>query len=163
MIILLKTYSMFSSEDVSNFNRRNLRVFIGSMFLFLAVFIMLWIGEMIEVITTGDTSTGSYSSGPTGFWVIRSIDLGITLPLGIISLYLLWTHTSKAYPLILLFFGYFVSIGTAVFTMAVVMLLRNDPLLQEGGLFIFAVLMILAWIGFLYLIKDKIPFIKRKP
>ena len=58
-------------------------------------------------------------------------------------------------------FGYFVSIGTAVFVMAILMLVNNDPSLQEGGIVIFTILMVLAWIGFFYLIKDKIPFFKK--
>ena len=163
VIILIKSYSLFTPEDTPEFNRRNLKIYISFMLIFLIIFILLWISEIQEVITTGDTSTGSYSEAPTIFWVIRTIDLGITLPLGLISLYLFWTRTKQAYPLLLLFFGYFVSIGTAVFVMALLMLIKNDPNLQEGGIVIFFILMMLSWIGFVYLIRDKIPFFQTKP
>ncbi|MHA1991411.1 MAG: hypothetical protein ACXACX_03450 [Candidatus Hodarchaeales archaeon] len=158
MIILLKSLSLFSPEDAPDFNKRNLKIYIGFMSFFLSLFVLMWISEIQEVLLTGDSASG-YSESPTIFWVIKTIDLGITLPLGIISLYLLWTRTKQAYPIILLFFGYFVSIGTAVFVMAILMLINNDPSLQEGSLFIFPILMLLAWIGFFYLIKHKLTFI----
>jgi hypothetical protein len=157
IIILLKSFSMFTPDDTPVYNRRNLKIYLSLMIIFISIFIMLWISEIQTVLTTGNTSSGSYSDAPNLFWIIKTIDLGITLPLGIISLYLFWTRTKQAYPLILLFFGYFVSITTAVFVMAVFMLLNNDPSLQEGGIVIFTILMVLAWIGFFYLIKDKIP------
>jgi hypothetical protein len=56
----------------------------------------------------------------------------------------------------LLFFGFFVTIGTAVVGMAIVMILENDPSVQPGLLIIFPVLMILSWLGYFYLIKDKL-------
>ena len=121
----------------------------------------MWIGEYLEVLTTGDTSTGSYSEAPTIFWVMRYFDLGITIPLGFIGLYLLYTRTKQAYPIMLLFFGFFVTISTAVVGMAIVMLLQSDPNLQPGGLIIFPSLSLLAWAGLFYLIKEKLPFIKR--
>ena len=130
------------------------------MTIFLVLFTFLWIGEYLEVLTTGDTSTGSYSEAPTIFWVVRYFDLGITIPLGFIGLYLLYTRTKQAYPVMLLFFGFFVTISSAVVGMAIVMLLKNDPNFQPGGLIIFPILSLLAWVGLLYLVKDKLPWKK---
>ena len=160
LILLISTYSMFSPEDAPDFNKRNLTIYIVVMTIFLVLFAFMWIGEYLEVLTTGDTSTGSYSEAPTIFWVIRYLDLGITIPLGFIGLYLLYTRTKQAYPVMLLFFGYFVTISTAVVGMAIVMVLRSDPNLQPGGLVIFPILSILAWVGLLYLVKDKLPWRK---
>ena len=160
LLLLLSTLSMFSPEDAPEFNRRNLKIYITIMTIFIALFAFMWIGEYLEVLTTGDTSTGSYSEAPTIFWVIRYFDLGITIPLGFIGLYLLYTRTEQAYPIMLLFFGFFVTISTAVVGMAVVMLLKNDPNIQLGGLVIFPILSILSWVGLLYLVKDKLPWKK---
>ena len=160
LILLISTYSMFSPEDAPDFNKRNLTIYIVVMTIFLVLFAFMWIGEYLEVLTTGDTSTGSYSEAPTIFWVIRYLDLGITIPLGFIGLYLLYTRTKQAYPVMLLFFGYFVTISTAVVGMAIVMVLRSDPNLQPGGLVIFPILSILAWVGLLYLVKDKLSWRK---
>ncbi|MHA1966965.1 MAG: hypothetical protein ACW964_04100 [Candidatus Hodarchaeales archaeon] len=157
LILLISSLSMFSPDDAPEFNRRNLKIYIIMVAIFLGLFAFMWIGEYLEVITTGDTSTGSYSAAPTIFWVVRYFDLGLTIPLGFIGLYLLWTRTKQAYSLMLLFFGFFVTIGTAVVGMAIIMILENDPSVQLGVLIIFPVLMILSWSGYFYLIKDKIP------
>lgn len=158
LILLLSSLSMFSPEDAPEFNKRNLKIYIIIVAIFLSLFAFMWIGEYIEVITTGDTSTGSYSAAPTIFWVIRYFDLGLTIPLGFIGLYLLWTRTKQAYPIMLLFFGFFVTISTAVVGMAIIMILENDPSVQPGALIIFSVLMVLSWSGYFYLIKDRLPW-----
>jgi hypothetical protein len=158
LILLLSTLSMFSPEDAPEFDRRNLTIYIMLMTIFLILFAFMWIGEYLEVLSTGDTSTGSYSEAPSIFWVIRYFDLGITVPLGFIGLYLLYTRTTQAYPIMLLFFGFFVKIRTAVVGMAIVMLLKSDPNLQPGGLILFPILSLLAWAGLFYLIKEKLPW-----
>jgi hypothetical protein len=159
LILGMSSLSMFSEADAPEFSRRGLRAYIILMVVFLAFFAMMWISELMEVITTGNTSSGSYTTAPTAFWVIRYLDLGVTIPLGFIALYLLLTRPRTAYSIILLFFGFFVTLGTAVNTTAIVMLLGGDPELAgtaAAGLVIFPVLGVLAWAGLLYLIKDKI-------
>ena len=118
---------------------------------------MMWFGEVFEVIATGDTSSGSYQNTPTGFWVMRYFDLGLVIPLGYIALYLLLTRLKNAYSVILLFFGFFITLGTAVNSMGWMMYLGGDPELQAGGLVIFGILGLMSWIGLLFLVKDKIP------
>jgi len=113
---------------------------------------------MLQVTTTGYTSTGSYSDAPVAFWTVRLLDLGITIPLGFIGLFLLLTRTERAYPLVLLFWGFFVTMGTSVVAMALVMVLNHDPTAQPEGLIIFPLLAIMAWAGLLYLVKDKLPW-----
>ncbi len=156
LILLLSSLSMFNEKDAPEFNTKSLRVYIGLMVIFLAMFSMMWIQEILEVVRTGDTSTGSYSESPNVFWVIRYFDLGITLPLGFIGLYLLGTRPKKAYPLMLAFYGFFVTLSTAVVAMAAMMVLNNDPNVQTEGLFIFPILTILAWAGLFYLLKPKL-------
>jgi len=159
IVLGMKSLSMFSKEDAPSFNSRNLKVYVVFVALFLLLFAMMWVSEVNQVITTGDTTTGSYTSAPTVFWVIRYLDLGLTIPLGYIALYLLMTRTKSAYPIILLFFGFFVTLGTAVNTMALVQLVSGDPELAgttAGGLIIFPILGILAWAGLLFLVKDKL-------
>ena len=141
--------------------RGGLRVYVGVMCLLLAVFTVMWISELVEVATTGDTSTGSYSATPVGFWAVRFMDLGITIPLGFLGLFLLISKPERAYPLVLLFFGFFVTLGTSVCAMAVMMVVRSDPTVQPGGLVVFPALAIMAWGGLLYLVKDKLPWSRR--
>ncbi|MFW9993048.1 MAG: hypothetical protein ACFFD4_13475 [Candidatus Odinarchaeota archaeon] len=156
LILLLSSLSMFTEDDAPDFNPRNLRIYIGLVAFFLSAFALMWFREIIDVVTTGNTSTGSYLESPTVFWVVKYLDTGFTIPLGFIGLYLLATRPKKAYPLMLLFFGFFITLSTAVFAMAIVMLVNGDPTLQVEALAIFPVLMILAYTGFFYLIKSKI-------
>lgn len=159
LILGMSSLSMFNENDAPDFKIRGLRIYIGLMAVFLLFFSMMWISEVFEVIALGDTSSGSYQSAPTVFWVIRYLDLGITIPLGFMALYLLLTRPKKAYSIILLFFGFFITLGTAVNTMAVVQLMSGDPELigtVSAGLVIFPLLAILSYGGFLYLVKDKL-------
>ncbi|MHA2296994.1 MAG: hypothetical protein ACXAEU_13865 [Candidatus Hodarchaeales archaeon] len=160
-ILLLSSLSMFSEENVPDFNPKSLKIYIGFITVFLVLFALMWFREIIEVLTIGNTSSGSYLDSPTVFWAVKYLDTGFTIPLGFISLYLLATRPKKAYPFMLLFFGFFITLSTAVFAMAIVMLLNGDPSLQAEGLVIFPILMILAYAGFFYLIKDKIPWLNR--
>lgn len=159
LILGMSSLSMFTEDDAPVFKPRGLKVYVVLVAIFLLFFTMMWLSDVNQVIVFGDTTTGSYSSAPTGFWVIRYLDLGISIPLGFMALYMMLTRPKTAYPIILLFFGFFVTLGTAVNTMALVQLMSGDPELAgtvAAGLFIFPVLGILAWAGFLYLVKDKI-------
>ncbi|MFX0108298.1 MAG: hypothetical protein ACFE7R_08445 [Candidatus Hodarchaeota archaeon] len=159
LILGMSSLSMFDEKDAPDFNSRSLYIYVGLMAVFLLFFAMMWSSEVIEVITTGNTSSGSYASTPTVFWVIRYLDLGITIPLGYMALYLLLTRPKNAYPVILLFFGFFITMGTAVNAMAIVQVLSGDPEVAgaaAAGLVIFPILGILAYAGLWYLIKNKI-------
>ena len=156
LIMIFYVLSKFTPEDAPDFNMKSIRIFtiIGSLFLiFMAI---MWFSEIIQVLTMGDTSTGSYSETPNLFWLIRFLDLGFTIPLGFISFYLFNTRPKKAYPFLLLFFGFFVSLSTAVNTMGWLMFLENDPTIQIPELVIFLVLMIVSICFYLFLILPKI-------
>lgn len=161
LILLFASYSMFTEKDAPEFDTRNLKIYITLVATFIVLFAMMWFKEIAEVVTTGNNSSGAYLESPSVFWVIKYLDLGITIPLGFIGLYLLGTRPAKAYPLILAFFGFFVTLSTAVNAMMVVMILNNDPSVQIEGVVIFPVLMVLSLAGFFYLVKDKIPKMRK--
>lgn len=161
LVLLVGVYPMFSEADVPAFGRRGLRIYVGFMTLLLALFTLMWLQEIVQVATTGNTSSGSYRNSPVGFWMVRFMDLGVSIPLGFLGMYLLWTKPAKAYALVLLFFGFFVTMGTTVTAMGLVMFLNHDPEAQAGALVIFPLLTLMAWGGLLYLIKDKLPWSKR--
>ena len=156
LILFISSISMFSEEEAPDFNPKTLKIYVIILSIFLFLFAIMWLGEIMEVLSTGNTSDGSYQEIPNLFWVIRYLDLGITIPLGFISLYLLVTRPKRAYPLMLAFYGFFVTTITAVLSMALVMIISNDPALQTDALVIFPILGILAYLGFFYLIKDKV-------
>ena len=156
LLLLVASLSMFDPKDAPEFKPKRLRIFVGVMSLFLLLFAFMWLKELFDVVSTGDTSSGSYRETPTVWWTIRYLDLGVTIPLGFLALYLLLTKPKRTYSLVLLFFGFFITLGTAVFSMGVIMTFNNDPEAQPGALPIFASLMLLSWAGLLYLVKDKL-------
>ncbi len=162
LILLIGSLSMFSKQDAPKFNPKKLRIYVVIMAIFLFLFMAMWGSELIQVTTIGDTTNGSYHNAPTAWWIIRYLDLGLTIPLGFLALYLLLTKPKRAYPLVLLFFGFFITIVTTVNAMAWVMLLNADPEFQSGGLILFSVLAVLAYCGLFYLVKDKTPWFNKK-
>src|SRR4030066_144624 len=120
-ILLIASLSMFTVKDTPMFKPRSLRIYVGVMGVFLLMFAAMWISELLQVVSTGDTSSGSYGDAPTVFWVIRYFDLGVTIPLGFLALFLLLTKPERSYSMILLFFGFFITLGTAVNSLGWVM------------------------------------------
>ncbi len=156
LILLVASLSMFTEKDTPVFKPRSLRIYVGVMGVFLLMFAAMWISELSQVVSTGDTSSGSYGDAPTLFWVIRYFDLGITIPLGFLALFLLLTRPERSYSMVLLFFGFFITLGTAVNSMGWVMYINEDPEFQPGSLVIFSVLGVLSYAGLIYLVKDKL-------
>jgi hypothetical protein len=159
LILLIASLSRFTGEDAPSFNPKWLKVYVGVMAVFLLFFAVMWSSQLYEVITIGNTSGGEYLATPTSWWVVRFFDLGITIPVGVIALLLLLSKPKKAYPIILLFFGFFITLGTSVNASAIILVMNNDPSVSgsgAGGLVIFPVLGILAYAGLFYLIKDKL-------
>lgn len=156
VILLVSSLPLFTERDAPEFKPRGLKIYVGVMALFNLLFAMMWLSELTQVITTGDTTGGAYTETPVIWWVVRYFDLGITIPLGFLALYLLLIKPKRAYSLVLLFFGFFVTLGTGVLAMGIIMTINDDPTAQSGGLAIFGTLALLSWIGLLYLVKDKI-------
>jgi hypothetical protein len=158
LILLIGSLSQFTREEAPSFKRKWLRAYVGLMAFFPLLFAVMWTFQIYEVITMGNTSGGEYLSSPTAFWVVRYFDLGITIPVGFVALMLLLSKPKKAYPMILLFFGFFITLATSVNASAIILVLNNAPSVSgsgAGGLVIFPVLGILAYAGLFYLFKDK--------
>ncbi len=96
LIILLYSLAVFPKNAVSRFKKTGLAVYSALFTLFLLVFGGMWIKEILEVMATG--TTRAYDIAPTAFWLVRVFDLGFSMPLGLISVYLLWARPDKAYP-----------------------------------------------------------------
>jgi hypothetical protein len=156
LILLLGSLSMFTEADAPDFNPRGLRIYVGLMTIFFLFFAVMWIYQIQQVTNTGDLPDGSYKAAPTAFWTIRYLDLGISIPLGFLALFMMLSKPKKAYSLLLLFFGFFITIGTAVDMMAIVQVLSGDMKAVEEGLIIFPILTLFSYGGLFYLVKDKL-------
>ena len=143
LILLLGSLSQFKAEDAPTFKPKGL-TYVGLMAVFLLMFAFMWISQLVQILTTGNTTAGDYLAAPTGWWMVKYIDLGVTIPMGFIALLLLLSKPKKAYPLVLLFFGFFITLGTAVNASAIITFVHNDPAATTGsgaaGLVIFPVL-----------------------
>src|ERR1035437_8861659 len=104
LVILLYSLSIFPKNAESTFKKKGLIVYSVLFSLFLLIFASMWIKEVQEVISTG--TTRAYDIAPTSFWVIRIFDLGFSIPLGLISVYLLWTRPDTTYPIQFMFYGF---------------------------------------------------------
>jgi hypothetical protein len=152
LIILLYALAVFPKNVVSRFNKRGLAVYSFLFSLFLLVFAAMWIKEVQEVIATG--TTRGYDIAPTAFWLVRVFDLGFSMPLGLISVYLLWARPNTAYSIICMFYGFFFTQIIAVNAMGWMMFLKKDPTFLWRDLIVFSVLALIILFGFFYVRKN---------
>jgi hypothetical protein len=152
LIILLYSLSIFPKKAESSFKKKGLTVYSILFTLFLLIFASMWIKEIQEVITTG--TTRAYDIAPTSFWVIRIFDLGFSMPLGLISVYLLWARPNSTYPIQFMFYGFFITMIIAVNAMGFIMLLNNDPTFMMRDLVVFLILALIIITGFVYVVRN---------
>lgn len=157
LLLLIGVLPKFGSGDGTGFQRKRLMAFVLVMGLVLLLFAGMWAGQISEVVATGDLADGSYTDSPNAFWTVRFLDLGICVPLGFVSLFLLLRRPEKGYPLVLLFFGFFLTMAVTVNAMALVQLLNDDPAAEAmgAGLFIFPVMAVLFLVGLYYLLRHR--------
>jgi hypothetical protein len=151
LVIMLYCLSVFPKKRKGNFKRPALAVYSVGMGLFLAVFAGMWIKQILEVQATGTTK--GYDIAPMAFCLVRTIDLGFCVPLGYISIYLLWTRVSEAFAIQFLFYGFFVTQILAVVAMGTSMYLNQDPTIKLGELAFFIFLALLLILGFIFVIR----------
>jgi hypothetical protein len=152
LVMLLYSLSIFPKNVRSNFKKKGLVVYSVLFSVFLMIFGSMWMKEIQDVITTG--TTRGYDIAPTAFWIVRVFDLGFTIPLGFISVYLLWVRPNTTYPVQFMFYGFFLTMIIAVNTMGFLMFLNNDPTFMVRDLIVFLILALLIFIGFIYILKN---------
>jgi len=152
LVILLYTLAVFPKNVESRFGKGGLAVYSVVFTLFLLVFGGMWVKEALEVVRTG-TARG-YDIAPAAFWLVRVFDLGFSVPLGLISVYLLWARPNKAYPVICLFYGFFFTQIVAVLSMGVTMYFTKDPTFLWRDLVVFTVLAAIIAFGFFYVRRN---------
>src|SRR5512141_1390910 len=142
------SYTVGWEWSSSTYTRTSERYF----FYFLFVFAGMWVQEVRQVITTG--TTRGYDLYPTGFWLIRVFDLGFSIPLGLITVYLLWARPGKAFPIVSLFYGFFFTQIIAVNAMGWMMFVKKDPAFLWRDLIVFSVLALIILFGYFYVRRN---------
>ena len=125
VLMLLYGLSIFPNNYQCKINKKSKIIYSITFSFFLLLFASMWIKEINEVIANG-TSRG-YELAPTAFWTIRIFDLGFTIPLGLVSIYLLWTRPNYTYSVQFMFYGFFMTMILAVNCMGLFMYFNNDP------------------------------------
>ncbi|MFH1049725.1 MAG: hypothetical protein V1779_02205 [bacterium] len=152
IIFLMYSLSIFPKNVESNFKKLGLLIYSVLFILFQLIFGSMWVGEVLEVIKTG--TTRAYDIAPTAFWLVRVFDLGFTIPLGIISVYLLWARPQSSYPIQFMFYGFFFTMIIAVNAMGIMMLVKNDPTFLLRDLIVFLSIAVIIFVGFVYVMKN---------
>jgi hypothetical protein len=83
---------LFSHRTMRPFSGKTRPIYLSAFLLFIMLFAGMWISEVRSVLISS-TSRG-YDEAPTVFWVIRYLDLGISIPLALLSIYMLLTRPS---------------------------------------------------------------------
>ena len=152
LVILLYSLSIFPDNVDAIFKKRGLMLYSFLFPLFLLIFASMWIKGVREVIATG--TTHAYDAAPTIFWVVRMFDLGFSIPLGLISVYLLWARPNTTYSIQFLFYGFFLTMIVAVNAMGFVMFLNQDPTFMMQDLIVFLILALIIFAGFVYVLRN---------
>ncbi len=152
LMILLYSLSIFPRKVESRFRKKPLIIYSVLFSFFLLVFASMWVKEVLEVMATG--TTRAYDIAPTAFWVVRIFDLGFSIPLGLLSVYLLWTRPDTTYPIQFLFYGFFLTMIIAVNAMGLVMYFNHDPTFMMRDLMVFIILALIVFSGFIYIQKN---------
>lgn len=152
LLLLLYSLSIFPKKVESHFQKKPLIIYSALFSFFLLVFASMWVKEVMEVMATG--TTRAYDIAPTAFWVVRIFDLGFSIPLGLVSVYLLWTRPDTTYPIQFLFYGFFLTMILAVNAMGLVMYFNHDPTFMMRDLVVFIILALIVLSGFIYIQKN---------
>lgn len=152
LITLLYALNIFPKSFQNSFKKKWLIVYSVCFVLFILIFSSMWIKEVISVIQTGTTL--GYVETPTMFWTIRFFDLGFTIPIGLLSVYLLWTRPNETYPVQFMFYGFFITMISAVNAMGIMMYINNDPNFSVGSEIVFIALALIVFTGFVFVVKN---------
>ena len=152
LVILLYALAVFPKNVESRFKKGGLAGYSAVFVLFLLVFAGLWVQEVLEVIGTG-TSRG-YAIAPAAFWLVRVFDLGFSIPLGFVSVYLLWARPKQAFGVVSLFYGFFFTQIVAVLAMGWTMFFKKDPTFLWRDVIVFSVLALIIAFGFFYVRRN---------
>jgi hypothetical protein len=151
-LILLYTLHIFPKHVTNSFSKKGLTIYSIVYSVFLLMFASMWIKGVTEVMTTG--TYNGYDIAPTAFWLVRTIDLGFCIPLGFVSIYLLWVRPNQSYAIQFLFYGFFSTQIVAVLAMALMMYIHHDPTFVLSQTLVFLALAVIVFSGFGYILRN---------
>jgi hypothetical protein len=151
LLIMFYCLDAFPARHKPRFKKNVLVVYSILFTVFMALFAMMWMKEIFQVFSTG-TARG-YDISPAAFWLVRFFDLGFSIPLAFISLYLLWLRPQTSFPVQMLLYGFFLSMSVVVNAMGLVMVINHDPSADLASNAVFVVLMLISFAGYIFILK----------
>jgi hypothetical protein len=103
-----------------------LRGFAALLLLLSAVIGFAWTAQVLAIALTG-AATPDYAEAPSGFWVIRTVDLGVVIPISLWTAIGLWHGRPAAIKTAYALASFLTLELGAVLAMGLVQLWRRDP------------------------------------
>lgn len=153
LVLTLYTLARLKGDQAPEISKRSKTVYSAVLAVVLAAFAGMWASTLLEIARTG--TTAGYDTAPTGFWTIRILDLGVSIPLGLLSVYLLWTRPKAGFAVQLLFYGFFIAQITAVLSMMVVEIANRDPLVNPVMVAVFCAIGASVYGGYFFITKRR--------
>lgn len=151
LLVMFYALAVFPRDREARFGKKGLAAYSAILALFLLVFAAMWAKEVLDVMARG--TTRGYDIAPTAFWLVRVLDLGFTIPLGLLSVYLLWARPASSFHVQFMFYGFFLTMIVAVNAMGIIMWLKKDPTFLLRDLAVFLALGLIIVFGFFYVLR----------
>jgi uncharacterized membrane protein len=153
LILLLYTLERLKAEQAPEIGKKGKVVYSVLFIVFLTAFAAQCAASLVAVARTG--TSAEYDAAPTLFWTIRILDLGVSIPLGFLSVYLLWTRPRAGFVVQLLFYGFFIVQVTAVLTMIAFEVANRDPNVDPAFIPIFCGIAAIVYCGYFFITKKR--------
>ncbi len=153
VIFLLYAMPRLKTEDAPELGAKGKLVYSILFVCLLLIFTGMWSGQILEVMRTG--ANRDYDAARTLFWTVRILDMGVSIPLGLLSVYLLWTRPKTGFPVQLLFYGFFLTIITTVLALTFFMFAGRDPQADVGKAAVFVCIGAVVYAGYFYVTKKR--------
>ena len=123
-----------------------LRHAVGAVLLLIAVFLTLGLHlrGLVDVVG-GPPYDVAYAQGPTVFWIVKWMDLGLVVPLSVLTAVGVLRRAPWAALLTYAVIGWGALLGSAVAAMGVVMVVNHDPSASTGVAVVFGCFALAFW------------------
>ena len=149
--VVLLAWRAVDAERLPPISRRKGRL-VGGVLLALAAFLVLrWLPALLDAV--GDEASGAdYLEGPTFFWTIALLDLGVALPTTLATGVGLLREAGWARKAMYAVVAWFALVGAAVAGMTIAMYVNDDPNSSGTGVVAFTLyaLVFASFAAYLY-------------
>ncbi len=125
-LVAIAAWNAFGSERLPATPRRHRAIARFALPLLAFVAFSRYVPALVDVMSASPTDPG-YRAGPTFFWAIATLDLGVFLPATVAACIGLARRAPWAHKALYTVVGWFGLVGPAVAAMAITMYVNDDP------------------------------------